>query len=120
MTTMWDESYPPSVFGPLVPPVIPITGVTAGTPGTFVPANATLPANLAALQAHSVVGNAGTNKPGPVPWTVGQFVVLGDASQAHWNAAWAVGAAPVVFVEDVEDVPETRSKRKETRAREDD
>jgi len=30
-------------------------------------------------------------------WTAGQYVVLGDSTQAHWNGtAWQVGQAPAV------------------------
>jgi hypothetical protein len=69
-----------------------ITGVTAGTPGSFTPAGSE-PANLAALKADPVVGDAGTSKPSTA-WTTGQHVLLGDASQAHWDGtAWVVGAA---------------------------
>jgi hypothetical protein len=72
---------------------IAITGVTAGTPGAFAPANADLPATLAALKADPVVGDTGSNAPTGA-WTTGQYVVLGDASQAHWDgSAWLVGAA---------------------------
>jgi hypothetical protein len=116
--TMWDESYPPSLFGPPEPPpVVPITGVTAGAPGAFIPANAPLPANLAALKADAAVGDAGTNKPAAVAWTVGQHVVLGDATHAYWDAAaWITGDAPVVFVEEELSTSERPSKRKEKRA----
>ena len=70
---------------------VAVTGVTAGSPGTFQPGNATLPASLAALKADTVVGDAGSNKPS-ANWTTGQHVILGDASHAHWNGtAWAVG-----------------------------
>lgn len=107
MTTFWDGSYPPSLFAP---PVVPVAGVNAGTPGAFTPANAQVPANLAALQTDPVVGNAGTNKPGPTPWTAGQYVVLGNGSFAHWNGAWAVGPAPALRQQ-----PATAPKRKEGR-----
>jgi hypothetical protein len=63
------------------------TGATAGTPGAFTPAGATVPANLAALQAGSVVASPNT------AWTTGQSVLLGTGS-AHWSgSAWAAGAA---------------------------
>ncbi len=72
---------------------VAITGVTAGTPGSFQPANAPIPANLAALKADPVVGDAGTNKPSATPWTTGQSVLLGTGS-AHWDgSAWVTGAA---------------------------
>lgn len=63
------------------------TGATAGTPGTFTPAGATPPANLAGL--------AGVTASPSTAWTTGQYVVLGDASHAHWDGtAWAAGDAP--------------------------
>jgi hypothetical protein len=118
MTTLWDESYPPSLFVPPEPPVIPVSGVTAGVPGAFTPANATsIPANLAALQADPIIGNAGTSKPGAA-WTVGQYVDLGDASDASWNGtAWVAGAVPVEFLP--ETTSEKTSKRKESRTHDD-
>jgi hypothetical protein len=75
-------------WGPAVPgAVITPTGVTAGSPGVFNPAGAAAPANLAALQAAGALGQT-------TAWTTGQHVVLGDASQAHWDGdSWAVGAA---------------------------
>jgi len=72
---------------------VAITGVTAGTPGSFTPTGATLPANLAALKADPVVGDAGSAKP-VAAWTTGQFVALGDATHAFWDGtAWQVGEA---------------------------
>lgn len=66
----------------VAPPVVPPTGVTAGKPGAFTPANATAPADLAALQALGSLGQAAA-------WTAGQYVVLGDGSYATWNGtAW--------------------------------
>lgn len=105
MATMWDESYPPSLFAP---PVVAITGVTGGIPGSFQPGNATIPANIAALRADPAVGTAGTNKPGAA-WTVGQYVVLADVSHAYWSGvAWLVGEAPAAEEPEAE---ERRSKR---------
>lgn len=72
----------------------PISGVTAGTPGSFQPTGVTPPANLAALAADPVVGNTGSNKPGVTPWTTGQSVNLGTGS-AHWDGdEWITGLAP--------------------------
>lgn len=72
---------------------VAITGVTAGSPGSFQPANATLPANLAALKADTVVGDSGTNKPSAA-WTTGQYVTLGDVSSAYWDGTvWQSGQA---------------------------
>ena len=70
---------------------VAITGVTAGTPGTFAPTGATLPATLAALKADAVVGDSGTAKPAQA-WTTGQYIVLGDNSEANWNGTvWVQG-----------------------------
>lgn len=65
------------------------TGATAGVPGSFTPTGAALPASLAALQAGSVVASPLTL------WTVGQYVLLGDGTHAHWDSnSWEVGDAP--------------------------
>jgi len=84
---------PVYTYGGTTPPVtVAITGVTAGSPGSFQPGNATLPANLAALKADPVVGDAGSAKP-TAAWTTGQSVNLASGS-AHWGgSAWATGAA---------------------------
>lgn len=70
-----------------IPAPIAATGATAGTPGTFQPVGATVPANLAAMATLTAT---------PVTaWTIGQRVVLGDASEAYWNGtAYVVGRAP--------------------------
>lgn len=61
------------------------TSADAGTPGVFKPAGSTAPWDLAELQAE-VTANPTT------AWTAGQYVVLGDGSEAHWNGtAWATG-----------------------------
>jgi hypothetical protein len=78
---------------PAIAPVA-ITGVVAGTPGSFQPPGAAPPADLAALKADPVVGDAGSAKPAATPWTTGQYVDLGDASKASWGGtAWAAGPA---------------------------
>jgi hypothetical protein len=79
---------PPASGGP-----VEITGVQAGTPGTFQPVGFTPLSGLGALEADAYVGNAGTAKPGAA-WTTGQYVLLGDSSEAHWDGTkWAVGKA---------------------------
>ena len=86
--TFGEETGSPTVDG-----TIPITGVTAGTPGSYTPAGATPPTTLAALKADPVIGDSGTSKPGAA-WTTGQYVVLGDQSHAAWDGtAWAAGEA---------------------------
>ena len=67
-------------------PAVAATGATAGTPGTFTPTGAVKPANLAGL--------AGVTASPATAWTVGQSVILGDGSAAHWSStAWVAGAA---------------------------
>ncbi|MFF4510592.1 phage tail tube protein [Streptomyces mirabilis] len=62
------------------------TGATAGTPGSFTPADSVAPANLAAMA--SVIATPSS------AWTTGQHVVLGDASKAYWDgSAWVSGQA---------------------------
>lgn len=74
-------------WGPAAPGAIAVTGVTAGEPGAFTPSGATLPANLAALQALGDLGET-------TAWATGENVVLGDASTAHWDGdSWESGAA---------------------------
>lgn len=66
------------------------TGATAGSPGSFTPSGATVPANLAALQSASpaVVASPTT------AWTTGQSVNLGTGS-AHWDgSAYVSGLVP--------------------------
>lgn len=72
---------------------IAITGVTAGTPGSFAPVDATVPPTLAALKGDAVVGDSGSNAP-TTAWTTGQFVNLGTGT-AHWDGdEWIAGSAP--------------------------
>lgn len=64
------------------------TGATAGIPGTWTPGGSTAPADLAALQGSSIVASPAT------AWTTGQYVDLGDSSDAHWDGnSWEAGAA---------------------------
>lgn len=67
---------------------VPLTGITAGTPGTLTPVNGNRPANLAALVARGALGNTSR-------WTVGQYVRLADTSEAYWNGTtWLAGRTP--------------------------
>jgi HK97 family phage major capsid protein len=75
-------------FAVLQGTVTAATGATAGSPGTFTPAGAASPPNLAAM-----TGIAATPA---TAWTTGQYVILGDASNAYWNGtAWVAGQAAV-------------------------
>lgn len=82
---LFNGSYP-TIDSTITPYVTP-TSATAGVPGSFGPTGATAPYALANLIALGALGNAGA-------WTVGQYVVLGDGSFAHWTgSAWASGTA---------------------------
>ncbi len=60
------------------------TGVTS--PGTFTPAGAMAPANLAGMTGITASPNTA--------WTTGQYVTLGDGTTAHWNGTtWVAGVA---------------------------
>jgi hypothetical protein len=62
------------------------TGATAGQPGYYTPAGATVPGNLAALA--TVTASPLTE------WTAGQYVITADLLAAHWDgAAWEAGKA---------------------------
>src|SRR5262249_3612164 len=76
----WSNTEPPE------PPPRAATGAPAATPGSWTPAGATPPATNNDLGAI-------TASPTTV-WTIGQYIVCADASEAYWNgAAWAVGRA---------------------------
>ena len=65
---------------------VPATGATAGSPGTYTPANSYGPEDLAGLA--TVTASPAT------AWTTGQFITLRDGSTAHWDgAAWVAGVA---------------------------
>jgi hypothetical protein len=65
------------------------TGADAGSPGAFTPGGSDIPADLAELQASSIVANPAT------AWLTGEYVELGDASDAYWDgSAWVTGIAP--------------------------
>jgi hypothetical protein len=67
---------------------IPVTGITAGTPATLTPSDATRPADLGALTDLGALGNT-------TAWTTGQYVVLADASEAYWDGnSWEYGRKP--------------------------
>jgi len=62
------------------------TGANAGKPGTWTPVDSYAPQNLA--ETTGVTASPAT------PWTVGQYMVLGDNSRASWNGtAWVAGEA---------------------------
>ncbi|ONI83499.1 hypothetical protein ALI22I_33950 [Saccharothrix sp. ALI-22-I] len=70
------------------PASVVATGATAGSPGAFTPIGAALPASLTALRAASITASPAT------AWATGQYVVLGDSTQAHWDGnSWESGAA---------------------------
>lgn len=74
------------------PAPVAATGATAGTPGTFTPAGATVPATRAAMVAAGVIASPATK------WTVGQYVATADAQHSYWSGtAWASGDAPAAL-----------------------
>lgn len=81
IVTIPAEDFPPAVPNPP-------TSVVAGAPGTWVPVDADVPADLAEMNALGALGQT-------TLWTVGQHMVLGDASQCYWNGTtWIAGVAP--------------------------
>lgn len=77
----------PDTAGNIEPYLAP-TGASSGTPGSFTPSGATIPYDLSDLQALGSLGET-------TAWATGEYVVLGDASWAHWDgSAWAYGEAP--------------------------
>lgn len=75
-----DSSLPPWLWGP------PATGADAGAPGTYSPADAKRPMDVAGLAA--VVADPLTE------WETGQYVPTRDGP-AHWDGgAWVSGVAP--------------------------
>lgn len=89
LTTDWEfdvSGTPARAYGP----VVAATGATAGTPGSFTPAGATPPANVAGLTG--LAANPAT------AWTTGQYMqtaTSGTAGQGYWDgAAWTAGKAP--------------------------
>jgi IPT/TIG domain len=64
------------------------TGAIAGSPGSFTPAGADRPANLAAMTGVVATPLA--------PWAAGQYVRLDDATECYWSGVgWVAGRAPV-------------------------
>ena len=75
------------------PPPVTATGVTPGAPGTWTPADAEVPADLAALNALGALGQT-------TAWADGTFMTLGDGSSAYWDGtAWVAGTAPPTLPE---------------------
>lgn len=70
---------------------VPPTGATevVGAAGNWTPSGSTPPANLADLQASSIVASPLT------AWSTDSYVVLGDNTHAHWDSdSWETGDAP--------------------------
>ena len=62
------------------------TGVTAGAPGAFIPADR-VPANITALKAIGALGQT-------TAWTTGQHVILGNSAHVSWDGTdWKTGDA---------------------------
>lgn len=79
---------------PLVTGTVPLTGVTAGTPGTFQPSTATPPWSFAALVADPVIGSEGSAMASKAAFTTGQYVKTGNNDEAYWDGdEWKAGRA---------------------------
>lgn len=77
---------------PTPAPLVPATGATAGTPGTWTPAGSTPPATVPDLIAGTP--NAVTASP-LTAWATGESVETADAAPANWDGTtWAAGIAP--------------------------
>ncbi len=71
---------------------IPITSITPGIPSTLAPANATRPMTLGALTALGALGQT-------TAWTTGQYLVLGNGSEAYWDGnSWELGRKPATVI----------------------
>jgi hypothetical protein len=68
---------------PEPPDEVPATGATAGTPGTFTPEGSIPPPDLASCG--SLTASPST------PWASGEYVVLGDATEATYSGTDFVG-----------------------------
>ncbi|MFC4336018.1 phage tail tube protein [Salininema proteolyticum] len=61
----------------------------AGKPGSFEPYNAVPPADLQELGDQALAAQPSE------AWDEGEYIVLGDATEAHWDGtAWTAGKAP--------------------------
>lgn len=64
------------------------TGAAAGSPGELSPTDSYPPANIDDAALDSLVATPAT------AWTSGQYIVLGDGSEAHWDSTdWVEGRA---------------------------
>jgi hypothetical protein len=71
---------------------IPISAISAGTPGTYSPVDATRPTNLNVLSDAGALGNT-------TAWTTGQYIVLRDGSEAYWDGnSWELGRKPATVI----------------------
>jgi hypothetical protein len=62
------------------------TTATAGSPGEFTPTDSYPPGSFSALQADPLTASPTS------AWTSGQYIVLGDNTNAYWTGtAWAAG-----------------------------
>jgi hypothetical protein len=78
---------PPTVTCGAVALGTPATGATAGSPATLTPANSYPPADLTDAQT-------GFTATPTTAWTTGQYAVLEDGTEVHWDGtAWVEGRA---------------------------
>lgn len=83
----WTSVAPPAV-GDCIPSGPAATDATSGTPGTWGPVDSYPPETFADLTASGITASPTT------AWVSGEYVVLGDGSEAHWDGtAWVAGRA---------------------------
>jgi len=83
-----EDVNPHLLSGEYQPPQNAASSVTEGAPGSFGPAGCTIPPTLDALTSLGALGAT-------TAWAAGNWVDLGDGSQAHWGGvSWTAGVAP--------------------------
>ena len=86
----YDESLTPEILALAQPKA---TGATAGTPGTWTPADHRAPSGVAEATSWGVVASPAT------AWTSGQYIqttTAGAAGRITWSGStWVGGAAPL-------------------------
>jgi hypothetical protein len=97
----YDESLPAVLY------LAPSTGATAGSPGSFTPANTKAPASVEAL----IAGSPNVVVASPLTaWTTGQYVqtrTAGVAGRANWSGtAWVAGAHALMAEAQSSDEPD--------------
>lgn len=89
-----DVTWGAATGSPIVSGTVPLTGVTAGTPGTYQPSTATPPWSFGALVADPIIGSEGSAMASKAAFTTGQYVKTGNNDEAYWTGTeWKAGRA---------------------------